>query len=84
MEAPPFHEREGGGGGRGGRLGQPRLDGRGARERRVGLSDGERKLPVSIRLDREVIDFFREEGPGYQSRISAVLLSYVRSRRGRG
>lgn len=44
---------------------------------------GEPKVPVSIRLDREVLDYFKAEGPGYQSRISAVLRSYVRSRRGR-
>ncbi|MGH7575253.1 MAG: BrnA antitoxin family protein [Longimicrobiales bacterium] len=44
---------------------------------------GERKVPVSIRLEPEVIEFFKREGPGYQSRISAVLLAYVRSRRRR-
>ena len=44
---------------------------------------GEPKVPVSIRLDREVLEYFKAEGPGYQSRISAVLRSYVRSRRGR-
>lgn len=44
---------------------------------------GERKVPVSIRLDPEVIEFFKEAGPGYQSRISTVLLAYVRSRRRR-
>ncbi|NJD10591.1 MAG: BrnA antitoxin family protein [Gemmatimonadetes bacterium] len=41
----------------------------------------EPKVPVSIRLDREVLDYFKADGPGYQSRISAVLRSYVRSRR---
>lgn len=44
---------------------------------------GERKVPVSIRLDPEVIEFFKKDGPGYQSRIGAVLLTYVRSRRRR-
>lgn len=39
------------------------------------------KVPLSIRLDPEIVEFFREEGPGYQSRINAVLLGYVRSRR---
>jgi len=39
----------------------------------------ERKIPVSIRLDREVLDYFKDQGPGYQSRIGAVLLAYVRS-----
>jgi uncharacterized protein (DUF4415 family) len=41
------------------------------------------KVPVSIRLDSEVLEYFKEEGPGYQSRINAVLLGYVRSRRER-
>lgn len=41
------------------------------------------KVPVSIRLDSEVIEYFKEDGPGYQSRINAVLLGYVRSRRER-
>jgi uncharacterized protein (DUF4415 family) len=39
----------------------------------------ERKIPVSIRLDREVLDYFKDQGPGYQSRIGAVLLAFVRS-----
>ncbi|HET7273706.1 MAG TPA: BrnA antitoxin family protein [Longimicrobiaceae bacterium] len=38
------------------------------------------KVPVSIRLDPEVLDHFKKSGRGYQSRISAVLLAYVRSR----
>lgn len=41
------------------------------------------KLPVSIRLDPEVLRYSKEQGPGYQSRINAVLLAYVRRRRGR-
>ncbi len=37
------------------------------------------KVPISIRLDPEILDFFKQLGPGYQSRINAVLLGYVRS-----
>lgn len=44
------------------------------------LPSGEVKVPLSIRLDREVIDYFKSQGTGYQSRIGAVLLSYVRTR----
>ncbi len=40
----------------------------------------EPKVPVSIRLHPEVIRYFKAQGPGYQSRINAVLLGYVRSR----
>ncbi len=44
------------------------------------LPSGGAKVPLSIRLDREVIDYFKSHGTGYQSRIGAVLLSYVRTR----
>lgn len=39
------------------------------------------KVPISIRLDAEVLGYFKEQGRGYQSRINAVLRAYVRSRR---
>jgi uncharacterized protein (DUF4415 family) len=51
---------------------------------RLVLPGDRAKVPVSIRLDPEVLDYFKEEGRGYQSRINAVLLGYVRSQqRGR-
>ncbi len=43
------------------------------------LPSEEPKVPVSIRLDAEVLDYFKQGGRGYQSRINAVLLGYVRS-----
>lgn len=46
---------------------------------RLVLPGDRTKVPVSIRLDSEVLDFFKEDGRGYQSRINAVLLGYVRS-----
>ena len=36
-----------------------------------------RKSQVSIRLDPGVIDWFKLQGRGYQTRINAVLRSYV-------
>jgi uncharacterized protein (DUF4415 family) len=36
----------------------------------------EPKAQVTIRLDREVLDWFRLKGKGYQSRINAVLRAY--------
>lgn len=48
------------------------------------LPSPEVKVAVSIRLDREVIDYFKSQGPGYQSRIGAVLRAYVRSRKRKG
>jgi len=35
------------------------------------------KRLLSLRLDTDVIDWFREQGPGYQTRINAVLRSFV-------
>lgn len=32
-----------------------------------------KKIPVSIRLSTEVVEHFRATGPGWQSRIDAVL-----------
>ena len=31
------------------------------------------KEPVSLRLDREVLDYFQEDGPGWQDRINDAL-----------
>ncbi|MCU0648671.1 MAG: BrnA antitoxin family protein [Gemmatimonadaceae bacterium] len=35
------------------------------------------KEAISIRLDRDVIAWFRATGPRFQSRINAVLKSYI-------
>lgn len=35
------------------------------------------KEAISIRLDEDVLDWFRQSGPRYQSRINAVLRSYM-------
>ena len=35
------------------------------------------KRAVSIRLDEDVLTFFKEGGSGYQTRINEVLRSYV-------
>ena len=43
-----------------------------------------RKVPVSIRLDTDVLDYFKHDGAGYQSRINAVLRSYMTARIARG
>jgi len=40
-----------------------------------------RKRAISIRFDPEVMDYFTAGGPGYQSRMNAVLLRYVRHQR---
>lgn len=35
------------------------------------------KTAVSIRLDHDVVDFFKKDGKGYQTRINAVLRHYI-------
>ncbi|PSJ60506.1 BrnA antitoxin family protein [Kumtagia ephedrae] len=35
------------------------------------------KHAISIRLDKDVIDFFKATGKGYQTRINAVLRHYM-------
>ena len=51
------------------------------RAARLVMPEDRGKVPISIRLDGEVLDYFRAEGRGYQSRINAVLRAYVRSQR---
>jgi uncharacterized protein (DUF4415 family) len=36
-----------------------------------------RKSAISIRLDEDVLDYFRASGSGYQSRMNAVLRHFV-------
>jgi uncharacterized protein (DUF4415 family) len=38
------------------------------------------KIPISIRLDDDVLNFFKREGAGYQKRINAVLRSYMNAK----
>jgi uncharacterized protein (DUF4415 family) len=40
------------------------------------------KKLVSLRIDGDVLDWFRAQGPGYQTRINAVLRSYVEAAKG--
>ena len=42
-----------------------------------------KRVPIALRVDPDVLAFFREEGPGYQSRMNAVLETYVRHARTR-
>jgi uncharacterized protein (DUF4415 family) len=43
----------------------------------------ETKQQITLRLDPEVIHFFKRTGKGYQSRMGAVLRSYVEAKRKR-
>jgi uncharacterized protein (DUF4415 family) len=39
------------------------------------------KAPVTLRLDRDIIAWFKLEGSGYQTRINAVLRSFVEAQK---
>lgn len=39
------------------------------------------KQRITIRLDKDIIDYFKEQGSGYQSRINKVLRAYVLTRK---
>jgi uncharacterized protein (DUF4415 family) len=39
------------------------------------------KKPVTLRIDPDVISWFRNTGAGYQTRINAVLRAYMLAKR---
>ena len=39
------------------------------------------KSTITMRVDDDVLDFFKRSGSGYQSRMNAVLRAYVYARR---
>ncbi|MGQ0676007.1 MAG: BrnA antitoxin family protein [Rhodospirillales bacterium] len=41
------------------------------------------KESVTIRLDRDLLAWFRKQGRGYQTKINAVLRAFVESQGGR-
>jgi len=42
------------------------------------------KERISIRLDEDILEFFRSQGRGYQSRINKVLREYMTVRQYKG
>ena len=44
---------------------------------------GQGKRQLTLRLDAEVLDWFKARGKGYQTRINAVLKAYVEAQRER-
>ncbi len=40
-----------------------------------------KKQAISIRIDGDVLDFFKKQGAGYQKRINAVLRSFMNASR---
>lgn len=44
---------------------------------RARLVEPEPKKMISVRLDADVLEFFKSQGKGYQTRMNAVLRSYM-------
>lgn len=42
---------------------------------------GERKKQLTVRFDADVVEWFKTQGKGYQSRMNAVLRAYMEARR---
>ena len=52
--------------------------------KRAELKLPEPKTAVTIRLDRQVLNWFKTKGPGYQTRINALLRAYMEAHKGVG
>jgi uncharacterized protein (DUF4415 family) len=53
-------------------------------ESAVDIGLPERSQAIHIRLDPEVLRWFKAHGPGYQTRINAVLRAFVQARQRAG
>jgi uncharacterized protein (DUF4415 family) len=50
---------------------------------RKGLKPATTKSLVSLRIDTDVLAWFKKQGPGYQSRMNALLRAYMEAREAR-
>ena len=48
---------------------------------RRGLKPVERKAQLTIRLDQDVLEWFRKQGLGYQTQINALLRAYMEAQK---
>lgn len=44
---------------------------------REGLEERQPKTQLTLRLDRDVLEWFRRQGRGYQTRINSLLRAYM-------
>ena len=49
---------------------------------RKGLKPVVRKNQLTLRIDQDVIEFFKKEGRGYQTRINQLLRAYMEAHKG--
>ena len=50
----------------------------------VELPEQTRKKLISLRVDPEVLEFFKAQGPGYQTRMNAVLTACMQVKKEMG
>ena len=43
---------------------------------RQGLKPLQPKAAISLRVDADVLEWFKAQGPGYQTRINSILRAY--------
>lgn len=60
----------------------PELDEAFFRNARLVLPSTSGKTAVTLRLDRDVLDWFKAQGKGHLTRMNAVLKAYVATQRG--
>jgi uncharacterized protein (DUF4415 family) len=51
---------------------------------RRGLKPIAGKKQLTIRIDSDVLEWYRTQGPGYQTRINALLRAYMQERKNVG
>lgn len=49
---------------------------------RRGLKPVARKKLLTLRIDSDVVEWYRSQGSGYQTRINALLRAYMEERKG--
>jgi uncharacterized protein (DUF4415 family) len=49
----------------------------------VGVYLPKRKVQISLRIDPDVLDYFKHQGKGHLTKMNAVLKAYASSRRAR-
>ncbi|MCY7276484.1 MAG: BrnA antitoxin family protein [Phormidesmis sp. CAN_BIN44] len=49
--------------------------------RRGGLPTGKNKAQVTLRIDSEVLEWFKSQGRGYQTQINTLLRAYMEAHR---
>jgi len=41
------------------------------------------QVSLAVRFDSDVVDWFKKQGPGYQTRMNAALRTYIKSKKRR-